>query len=229
VFAVAQHDPRREWLAARTEVLINHLRACERQPPAVRQKAEDHKQLAAARSPKKPAPRHDFGDGGTSIESVSPYTRPPVLQVQTPSESYQSAYTLTVPAPSSQLGSSNHIQYGQAPPSLISSSCSSLAPSDSISLRSSLPPRASRRGKNRVAPHSAPPDVTWTDAHQLRFEERLMRLTASAGLPLSWVENPEWLTFCTEFIPSAKSPSRKVLTSDLQTLRFRQKPLGLAT
>jgi len=42
-----------------------------------------------------------------------------------------------------------------------------------------------------------------------------MRLTASAGLPLSWVENPEWLSFCTEFIPSAKSPSWKVLTRRL--------------
>ena len=39
-----------------------------------------------------------------------------------------------------------------------------------------------------------------------------MRLTASAGLPLSWVENLEWLAFCNEFMPLAKTPSRKVLT-----------------
>jgi hypothetical protein len=45
----------------------------------------------------------------------------------------------------------------------------------------------------------APPDVPWTVVHQLHFEERLMHLTASVGLPLSWVENLEWLLFCTEF------------------------------
>ena len=54
----------------------------------------------------------------------------------------------------------------------------------------------------------------------MHFDERIVRLTASAGLPLSWVENPEWLDFCTEFVPQAKSPSRKVLTQRLlpQTL-----------
>ena len=43
------------------------------------------------------------------------------------------------------------------------------------------------------------------------FETAIARLTASAGLPLRWVENPEWLALCERFIPSAKSPSRKVL------------------
>jgi len=43
------------------------------------------------------------------------------------------------------------------------------------------------------------------------FETAIARLTASAGLPLQWVENPEWLALCKRFIPSAKSPSRKVL------------------
>jgi len=63
-------------------------------------------------------------------------------------------------------------------------------------------------------------DVGANSTRQMRFEERMIRLTASAGLPLSWVENPEWLNFCTEFIPQAKSPSRKVLTRRLlpQTL-----------
>ena len=60
-----------------------------------------------------------------------------------------------------------------------------------------------------------PPDTPWTAARQAHFEAQLMHLTASAGLPLSWVENSEWLSFCTEFIPSAKSPSRKVLTQQV--------------
>ncbi|KAI9438468.1 hypothetical protein BJY52DRAFT_1207008 [Lactarius psammicola] len=55
---------------------------------------------------------------------------------------------------------------------------------------------------------------------QTQFEEQVTHLTASAGLPLSWVENPEWLNFCTNFLPQAKSPSQKVLTHHLlpQTL-----------
>jgi hypothetical protein len=48
-------------------------------------------------------------------------------------------------------------------------------------------------------------------------------LTASAGFALSWVENPEWLDFCSEYIPSAKNPSRKVLTT-----RILPKSLGIA-
>ena len=40
-------------------------------------------------------------------------------------------------------------------------------------------------------------------------------MTASAGFPLSWVDNPEWIDFCTEFLPAAKLPSRKTLTRRL--------------
>jgi hypothetical protein len=43
------------------------------------------------------------------------------------------------------------------------------------------------------------------------FEKRLICLTASAGLPLSWIENLEWISFCEEFIPGAPAVSRKVL------------------
>ncbi|KAH9023574.1 hypothetical protein EDB83DRAFT_2208122, partial [Lactarius deliciosus] len=64
----------------------------------------------------------------------------------------------------------------------------------------------------------------WSDARQARFEERVTRITAAAGFPLSWVENPEWLDFCNDFVPQAKLPSRKVLTKRLlpQTLNGLQ-------
>ncbi|KAG2124051.1 hypothetical protein DEU56DRAFT_705850, partial [Suillus clintonianus] len=52
----------------------------------------------------------------------------------------------------------------------------------------------------------------WTDADQADWEAGLARVTASAGLPLRWVENPEWLRLCDRFIPRAKAPSAKVLT-----------------
>ncbi|CDO74573.1 hypothetical protein BN946_scf184771.g9 [Trametes cinnabarina] len=43
----------------------------------------------------------------------------------------------------------------------------------------------------------------------------MIHLTASAGLPFSWIENPVWLSFCDEFLPSAKVPSRTTLSRRL--------------
>lgn len=47
------------------------------------------------------------------------------------------------------------------------------------------------------------------------FDKCIARITASAGLPLRWVENPQWLRFLAIFIPRAIPPTRKVLTSRL--------------
>ena len=55
----------------------------------------------------------------------------------------------------------------------------------------------------------------WSEELQIRFEIQITRLTAAAGLPLSWVDNPEWIDFIHLFLPAAKSPSRKVLTTRL--------------
>ncbi|KIJ14388.1 hypothetical protein PAXINDRAFT_40913, partial [Paxillus involutus ATCC 200175] len=55
-------------------------------------------------------------------------------------------------------------------------------------------------------------DVTWTPADQADWEAALTRLTASAGLPLWWVENHEWKKICDRFLPKAKNPAPKVLT-----------------
>lgn len=55
----------------------------------------------------------------------------------------------------------------------------------------------------------------WSPELQTTFETRITRLTAAAGLPLSWVDNPEWIDFIHEFLPGAVSPSRRVLTSRL--------------
>ena len=47
------------------------------------------------------------------------------------------------------------------------------------------------------------------------FENHIARLTVSAGFPLSWVDNTEWIDFCTKFLPAASLPSRKTLTRRL--------------
>ncbi|KAH7921716.1 hypothetical protein BV22DRAFT_1018795 [Leucogyrophana mollusca] len=55
----------------------------------------------------------------------------------------------------------------------------------------------------------------WTSTQQKRFERRISRLTASAGLPFAWVDNPEWIALCDEFIPGAKIPSQRTLARRL--------------
>ena len=57
--------------------------------------------------------------------------------------------------------------------------------------------------------------LTTPSFNQTRFETLVTHLTASAGFPLNWVENPVWLTMCDEFMPNARSPSRKTLTQCL--------------
>ncbi|KAJ6612742.1 hypothetical protein B0H10DRAFT_1807004 [Mycena sp. CBHHK59/15] len=62
---------------------------------------------------------------------------------------------------------------------------------------------------------SSPIHQQWTHKNQCSFETQLVRLTASAGFLLSWVDNPEWIGFCDEFIPGGHNPSRKSLTRRL--------------
>lgn len=68
---------------------------------------------------------------------------------------------------------------------------------------------ASRRGS--VAP--APIVLTWNHEIQLRFAAALARTTASCGFPYSWVENPEFIAFLAEFLPSAIPISRRQLSN----------------
>lgn len=55
----------------------------------------------------------------------------------------------------------------------------------------------------------------WSPRLQETFENWIARLTAAAGLPLSWVDNLEWIDFVHDFLPCATSPSRKVLSTRL--------------
>ncbi|KAJ7459619.1 hypothetical protein B0H11DRAFT_1614038, partial [Mycena galericulata] len=55
----------------------------------------------------------------------------------------------------------------------------------------------------------------WDANKQALFEEKVLRLTVSANIPFSWVENPEWVDFCAEFIPQARPISRTTITRRL--------------
>lgn len=134
-----------------------------------------------------------------------------------------------------------HINPGPSPlPSpLIFSPGLTLAPSDSISQANSQPGSASADSQGSATGGGLNHDrilhplssrnslrslsrrgtlninnqyTTWSTEKQQSFENRLGRLTASAGLPFSWVDNPEWLAFVDEFIPAAQSPGRRKLT-----------------
>ncbi|KAI0073823.1 hypothetical protein K474DRAFT_1700112 [Panus rudis PR-1116 ss-1] len=68
----------------------------------------------------------------------------------------------------------------------------------------------------------------WTKAHQDRLEYRLMRITASAGFPLTWTQNPEVHLLLDEFVsPAAVAPNRnsmvnRILPNTLNHLREAQ-------
>ncbi|KAG2066160.1 hypothetical protein BDR04DRAFT_1030769 [Suillus decipiens] len=150
-----------------------------------------------------------------------------------PSESYPTSLTsappalgLTIPGAPVSTGSSGLLSL---PSPLVLESC---APSPTLSDVSlvSIPSKRQRTTQSGLyrsvsqpvttasgsfSPHIAahwPAGQPWTDADQADWEAGLARVTASAGLPLRWVENPEWLKLCDRFIPRAKIPSAKVLT-----------------
>jgi hypothetical protein len=102
-------------------------------------------------------------------------------------------------------------------------SMSTLFPEDSASAIASTTSHDSSLSARR--PHSHPPSSRigintprlssgqlWSSSSQTEFENHIARITVSANLPLSWVDNLEVVTFMDKYIPAATAPSRKVLT-----------------
>lgn len=104
-------------------------------------------------------------------------------------------------------------------------SSSSVAPSDSrssLGLRRSLSVNsggrtaASRIDELRRTSSTGPPLIVWTEAQRKEFKRMVLRLTASAGFALSWVENPEFTLLCDIFLPGCPRITRKMLTTILR-------------
>ncbi|KIY61455.1 hypothetical protein CYLTODRAFT_427529 [Cylindrobasidium torrendii FP15055 ss-10] len=99
-----------------------------------------------------------------------------------------------------------------------SSRASSLGPGDSISVAggpaSSASPAPPSRSASRVslAPGA---DVgllrPWSDQRQQRYRDLIGKITASAGLPLSWVDNRHFRQLREEFMPMAPPIGRHAL------------------
>lgn len=106
---------------------------------------------------------------------------------------------------------------GSPAPSMMdhASDSGSLHPSDSISSSGIRGRSFSRSNSFHRAPSPSmfpPANIPWGANRKKLYENRILRLTASAGFPLSWVDNPEWQTFREEFLFGSPNISRKVLT-----------------
>jgi hypothetical protein len=208
VWAQGQNDPARGWLVSRTTTLVCHLRDCQHQPDSVRLKARSE----APASPVRPRPvtyhppdhlQMPLAPWSTTAGEASGSrltTHPP----------YQFASTLSV-------GPYSHPMYLPSTTGSVPSS-RAVSPAFSDATQSSRPSKRPHRSDSSLLAHQAPYpgyDPGWSKGEQALFETTVARLTASAGLPFRWVENPEWLALCERFMPNAKSPSCKALTQRL--------------
>ena len=201
---------------------INHLRSCPNHPPVIHQRAE-------AESPKKQrySPYGTTWQGATLVPDTLPsgsrssQMLPPSLPPSTRFNS-PTLYLQMTTLPSPTISALPSPQLSALPSPLINALSLShgnpyplLYPDQSpaVSTPHSLHVEPVTSHMLQLTPLSHLGD--WSQALQVTFETQIARLTASAGLPLSWVDNPEWIDFIHQFLLAAKSPSRKVLTTRL--------------
>lgn len=94
--------------------------------------------------------------------------------------------------------------------------------------RRSLTPPTHLSRTGTLSRHSNPASY-WTEGQQTQFEAMIARLTASAGFSLRWIDDPEWIRFCSVFVPDARLISRKTLTQRLipsELAMFQEKARG---
>lgn len=214
--------------------LLNHLATCDHQTAELKLRAtEDDSCTLVAKnrrvlptavaqtmntfsmpSSQPPYPPLSHYAGGNAAGSTSNLAGPSTLPS---SSSY----------PDSPMDNQLQLNFESFPPSPLMAipgflrreeSMSALGPEDSASAShsgSSLSNR-SHSGSHPPSTSRVTPRVSsgqlWTASSQKEFENHIARITVSANLPLSWVDNPEFVTFMDKYIPAAASPSRKVLT-----------------
>lgn len=191
----------RGWIRGAGTTLTHHLRQCTGQTQATRDLATSHATPTGSR------PRHSGGR----------ITAPPVDQsrlqpVAGPSSLHatwdaEPLFSSVPPSPSMSM----HSGFQSGGSSIYDSPdlSDSLLPANVVSRRHST---HSGLRQSQSWQSNAP---AWLPEQQKSFENHIARLTASAGLPLSWVDNVEWIDLCAELAPGAKSPSRKTLTRRL--------------
>ena len=178
---------------ATTSTLLNHLKQCEYQTPEVQQQAKAASEkipVDQLRTPMKHqsslVPSHAIGMSCSCSASSS-------LQQPPSNDHFYQSHTVTGISDPTGCCPPEHL----VDDAISNISGHSLAPSDSLSRVASRAP-----SRPSVGEYS-----TWTADLQNRFEELLVHITASAGLPLSWVDNLEFEEFVLQFIPHARPVS----------------------
>ena len=229
-------------MSSHSKTMANHLIACSLQPDSVKQQVNSHKEKYSdktIRSPGRqrtvPSLQYHFADPLGPFSYTPPESFPAGPSTGSAHQNLISTTTLsygTQLQPDHRLDShatryqpypSEAIRHSTKPPSA-SSSFDSLHPSDSASQMSYQPPDSrpssrpsSQLGRRRGSymQQNIPGELmvpVWSPARTRLFEYRILCLMASAGFPLSWVENPEFQALREEFIPGSPYISRKVLT-----------------
>jgi len=206
---------------------LNHLKSCQNHPPDIRQQAE------VSGSPRK----QRYSPYGTTWSGQSGVTP---LPSNFPSGLRSSQMLPPSLPPSTRFNSpALHLQISPLPSPMISALPSPQLSALASPLIDTFPLSYGNYYGNPLHPNHSPAVSTphslhaelvtshvsqttlplglgdWSQELQVNFETQIARLTASAGLPLSWVDNPEWIDFIHQFLPAAKSPSRKVLMTRL--------------
>jgi len=207
--------------------MVNHLIECSLQQNSTKQRALQEKETKKTRSPQKQT--ISLTTGHTAVDGIIPALTIDNLTTFGSGSPVEPSWPRNLdpqnryhPYPT-HIRSSSPIPSGSQSASIIPDS---IHPSDSISIamgsRSRHPSLGSAAGRSlsrrgsgiQLAPLlPAAEFIPWTKERKKNFERRVLRLTASAGFPLSWIENPEWGKLCDEFIPGAPHISRKVLTT----------------
>ena len=202
------------WIRGESGTALNHLRNCEKQPENVREEAAI-------------GVKNRKGGGGVQMG-------PPVFAMPLNQAGVSSFQSLGIPGTLQPQGTSYlpvgfpnelgiYSESRSSASSVRGDSQSNSPYPESFLLQSNL--RSSSVQPVHAASRTSP--MEWSADRQNTFNMRIGRLTASAGLPLCWIENPEFILFCQEFIhPAANVPGRKALTNRiLPTIRrdFRKK------
>ena len=197
--------PNRElgFLRYASSTLLNHLKTCARQTQENRSNAR-HEVVS---------PRKSNASGSTRPSTQPLWPLSTTGNLSTLQHSPQHSLMLPPSVPPTRTCS----------PAVSTSSLSALPSPYSglmLSLDPSPQPSPGQSFSNHPTPRSQLQSILiddssmWLPDFQKKFEERIARLTVSAGLPLLWVDDPEWIDFI-NFVPSVRSPSQKVLTNYL--------------
>jgi hypothetical protein len=185
------------WIRGESKTILNHLRNCGRQPESVQQEA------AAEYSVWK----------GKGLQMGPPTIAIPLVQARTsnllPLDTFQGPQPHGVYLPVPFVNDPASISGSRSSGSSVGGSSRANSP-----YLDSLPVWQKTSRSSSVASYSMNRDrpIEWSADQQHVFDMRLGRLTASATLAMSWIENPEFLLFCLEFVhPSANVPSRKAM------------------